>query len=276
MEVWDIYAQAIDAFKAKDYDAALELLAEIKRREPGYRKTYLLESYIWKERDNFVKEFDALSKLLPLLNPLTPDIKDLASQALNRFANTCRLLAMPEEAIKSFVLAAEFAPNDSCACLFVSGAVFTACGAENFSAADFRALYDEYKKYLTDITPYPRRFYAHDKIRVGYLSADFFCHAAVFWSWTLLRKLDRNRFDVYCYSAGKKSDKVTNCLRETVAHWRDISDLADAQAAELIRDDEIDILFDLSGHTTSNRLRMAGSASRRIVPPPCKFRASAT
>ena len=39
--------------------------------------------------------------------------------------------------------------------------------------------------------------------------------------------------------------------------WRDISALSDAHAAQLIRDDEIDILFDLSGHTLGNRLRVA-------------------
>ena len=257
MEVWDIYAQAVDEYKAKNYDAALELLYEIQRREPGYRKAYMLESYIWSSRDNFVKNFDALSKLLPLLNPVTPDIKNLASQALSRFAETCRVLAMPEEALQSFVLAAEFAPNNELACLEMSSAQFAACSLENFSAADFRALYAEYKKYLTDITPFPRRFYAHDKIRVGFLSADFFYHAAINWSWTLLTKLDKNRFDVYYYSSGKKSDKVTDYLRTTAAHWCDITDLTDAQAAELIRGKEIDILFDLSGHTANNRLRVA-------------------
>ena len=67
MEVWDIYAEAVDAFKAKNFDAALALLNEIQRREPGYRKAYLLESYIWNERKNLVREFDALSRLMPLL-----------------------------------------------------------------------------------------------------------------------------------------------------------------------------------------------------------------
>jgi len=257
LEVWDIYAQAVDEYKAKNYDAALKLLYEIQRREPGYRKAYMLESYVWSTRGNVVKDFDALSKLLPLLNPVTPDVKDLASQALSRFADACRTLAMPEEAIKAYVWAAEIAPNNLVACLEISGALFTACAAENFSAADFRALYAEYKKHLTDIEPYPRRFYAHDKIRVGFLSADFFYHAAINWSWTLLTKLNRNRFDVYFYSSVKKSDKITNHLRENVGHWRDIYKLTDAQAAELIRADEIDILFDLSGHTTSNRLRVA-------------------
>ena len=257
MEVWDIYAQAVDAFKAKDYDAALALLAEIQRREPGYRQAYMLESYIWDALHNFVKEFDAMSKLLRLFNPLTPDIKETASHTLGRFAIVCRVLAIPEDAIKFAVLAAEIAPNNTLACREMSRAIFEACGVENFSSSDFRALYADYKKYLSDITPFPRRFYAHDKIRIGFLSADFRNHSVMRWSWTLLTKLDKGRFDVYCYSSGNKSDVVTNYLRETAAHWRDIAALTDEQAAQLIRDDEIDILFDLSGHTAGNRLRVA-------------------
>ena len=59
----------------------------------------LSEAYVWRERKNFVKEFDTLAKLLPLLNPLTPEIKNLAAHALNLFATTCRYLALPEESI---------------------------------------------------------------------------------------------------------------------------------------------------------------------------------
>ena len=256
MEVWDIYAEAVDAFKAKNFDAALALLNEIQRREPGYRKAYLLESYIWNKRKNLVREFDALSRLMPLLNPVTPEIQDLAAHSLSLFATACRLLALPEESIKFSLLAAQMLSDNGDACLEISNALLAASGAENFSAADFRALYAEYKKYLTDIEPLPRRFYAHKKIRIGFLSADFFYHAVVEWSWALLTKLDEKFFDVYCYSSATKSDFVTKYLTRVV-HWRNISEQTDLQAAELIRADEIDILFDLSGHTGANRLRVA-------------------
>ena len=217
----------------------------------------LSEAYVWRKRKNFIKEFDTLAKLLPLLSPVTPEIKNLAAHALNLFATTCRYLALPEESIKASVLAAGLYSDNAAACCEISNALLAANGAENFSAEDFRALYAEFGKYLTDITPYPRRFYAHKKIRIGYMSADFFHHAAVSWNWALLTKLDKSRFEIYCYSSTTKIDEVTKYLRESVAIWRDISKLTDAQAAELIRGDEIDILFDLSGHTAGNRLRVA-------------------
>ena len=89
------------------------------------------------------------------------------------------------------------------------------------------------------------------------MSADFYNHAAIHWSWTLLTKLDKNLFETYCYFTGKKSDINTEYLRKTVDNWRDIHELTDETAAKLIHDDEIDILFDLSGHTKGNRLRVA-------------------
>ena len=257
MEVWDIYAAAVKEFRAKNYDATLTLLDDIKRREPSYRKAYLLESFIWRGRKNLVREFDALSKLVPLFSPVTPEIKDLAAQSLSFFAAACRKLALPEESIKASVLAAELYSDNVAACCEISNALLAANAAENFSAEDFRALYDEFKKYSSDITPCPRRFYAHKKIRIGFVSADFLHHAAVSWNWALLTKLDASRFEIYCYSSAAKSDEVTKYLRETVANWRDISKLTDAQAAESICNDEIDILFDLSGHTAGNRLRVA-------------------
>ena len=139
----------------------------------------------------------------------------------------------------------------------ISNAIFAANSAENFSAEDFRALYADYKKYSADITPYPKKFYKHSKIRVGFISADFQWHVVMAWSWDLLTGLDKNFFAVYCYSSSAEADVVTEHLRKIVDAWRDISSLTDAQAAQIIRNDEIDILFDLGGHTADNRLRVA-------------------
>ena len=78
------------------------------------------------------------------------------------------------------------------------------------------------------------------------------------WSWCFFNgTFDDNLFTVYCYSNVKEPDEVTELFRKVVKNWRDIYDLTDEQAAKLIRDDEIDILFDLDGHTENNRLRVA-------------------
>ena len=139
----------------------------------------------------------------------------------------------------------------------MSNAIFVANALEKFSRADFDELYAEYKTYLSDIVPFAPKIYAHKKIRVGFLSGDFFGHAVIRWSGNILTELDKNFFDIFCYASNVQNDKVTVFLRDTVDVWRDIGKLSDEDAAKLIRDDEIDILFDLSGHTAGNRLRVA-------------------
>ena len=128
---------------------------------------------------------------------------------------------------------------------------------EDSSPESFRALYEEYKKFLADIKPFPRKFYDHEKIRVGFISGDFCKHVVIKWSLPMLTKLDKKFFETYFYSNRDIRDTITEQLRASADGWRDIFNLSDEQAAKLIRDDEIDILFDLSGYTKGNRLRMA-------------------
>ncbi len=257
MDTWKIYSQALEQFNAENYDAALKILDDLKRLAPDYRKAYSLEVCIWDKLNNPLKELFALEKMLPMFDLSLPEEKNFAADALSRMARDLDALSMPEEAIKFLRAAASISTDNVTACAKLSNAIFIGCSIENFSVEDFRALYDEYKKYLADIVPFKRKLYNHDKIRVGYLSADFNNHTVMNWSWSLINKLDKNSFRVCFYSSTKNFDVITNHLRKTVDCWRDISNLTDAQAAKVIRDDEIDILFDLSGHTAGNRLRVA-------------------
>jgi protein O-GlcNAc transferase len=92
------------------------------------------------------------------------------------------------------------------------------------------------------------------KLRVGYVSADFKRHSLAYFIEPLLANHDRDRFEVYCYSNTRKTDEVTDQLRNHVSQWRDITAVSDEAAAGLIGQDGIDILVDLSGHTAGSRL----------------------
>ena len=96
------------------------------------------------------------------------------------------------------------------------------------------------------------------RIRVGYVSADFYGHPLAFFVLPLLAKHDRARFEAVCYYNGVKQDQMTERLRQSADRWRDIRWLGDAEAEALIREDGIDILVDLSGHTAGNRLPLFG------------------
>ena len=90
--------------------------------------------------------------------------------------------------------------------------------------------------------------------RVGYLSPDFREHSVAAFIEPVLTHHDRSQFEVYCYSNLPMPDETTRRLKEVVDGWRDIDKVSDAEAAHLISEDHIDILIDLSGHTSNNRL----------------------
>ena len=257
MDILKRYDEALTLYKARKFKAALAIVDELKTAAPDWKKSFLLEAYIRREQEEFIKEFDALTKLLPRFKLTSPEEKKLAADALSLFGSVNRVLGNVEDSVESFKLSAMFERDKVKACAEVSNALFAANSSEKYSAADFRALYAEFKKYSADIKPYPRKFYAHDRIRVGFLSSDFQWHVVMAWSWALLTELDRKKFAVYCYSSVETPDKVTKHFQSTADVWRDILKLNDAKAAELIRQDEIDILFDLAGHTSGNRLRVA-------------------
>lgn len=98
-------------------------------------------------------------------------------------------------------------------------------------------------------TPDPER-----RLRVGYVSVDFCQHAASYFIEPLLSGHDGRAFDVICYAGVKRPDATTERLRRIAGTWRDVLGLADEQLAELILEDAVDILIDLSGHTAGNRI----------------------
>ena len=65
-----------------------------------------------------------------------------------------------------------------------------------------------------------------------------------------------DEFEVYCYSDVERVDSITERIQATVEHFKSIRHLSHEKAAELIAADELDILVDLGGHTSFNRLRM--------------------
>lgn len=91
-------------------------------------------------------------------------------------------------------------------------------------------------------------------LQVGYLSPDFREHSVASFMEPVLTRHNRDQFKVYCYSNLPLPDETTKRIKATVDIWRDIHQLTDTETASLIREDRIDILIDLSGHTGNNRL----------------------
>jgi predicted O-linked N-acetylglucosamine transferase (SPINDLY family) len=102
-----------------------------------------------------------------------------------------------------------------------------------------------------------------ERLRVGFISADFRTHSVAHFFEPILSARDRGAFTYVLYSNSHIQDVVTERLRAAADDWRDIWQLTDDALIELIHADRIDILVDLSGHTASNRLAVF---ARRAAP----------
>jgi predicted O-linked N-acetylglucosamine transferase (SPINDLY family) len=91
-------------------------------------------------------------------------------------------------------------------------------------------------------------------LRIGIVSPDLRTHSVAFFLEPLLRHLDRSSFAVFLYHNHHTEDAASARLRTLASKWTNISALDHASACDLIRKDAPDILLDLAGHSSLNRL----------------------
>lgn len=133
---------------------------------------------------------------------------------------------------------------------------------------DPRAVFDEHRRWgaaavrAAPAAP-PAAREAERRLRVGYVSPDFCGHVVARYVLPFLAHHDPARFEIFGYAQVATPDAMTQRLQALVHHWRPTVGLTDAQAADVVRRDGIDILVDLAGHTADNRL---GVFAQRPAP----------
>ncbi len=94
------------------------------------------------------------------------------------------------------------------------------------------------------------------RLRIGYVSADFLIHSCSWFFGALLANHNRANFEIFCYSNVFNPDNVTAQLQSEAEHWHNIVGLSAASVAQRIYDHKIDVLVDMSGHTSGNCLEV--------------------
>lgn len=102
------------------------------------------------------------------------------------------------------------------------------------------------------------------RLRVGFVSGDFNVHAlASFFEPVAILLAREPSLELYAFYNKTQEDSMTARLKSVFAHWHNITGLGDDAAEQLLRQLEIDILIDLSGHSAENRLPLF---ARRPAP----------
>ena len=120
-------------------------------------------------------------------------------------------------------------------------------------AKESAARYNSFFARVRPFTHDKKIFDAERKIHIGYISPDFREHAIANFLTPFFKDFDAENFSVTCYSTGKK-DSVTKKLKDFKVEWRDLIGKNSLEAAQIIYEDEVDILVDLSGHSQDSCL----------------------
>ena len=102
-----------------------------------------------------------------------------------------------------------------------------------------------------------RKDLGFDRLRLGYLSGDFHAHATCVLMAEVFEHHDKTRFEVFAYSHGPdESSAMRARVEAAIEHFVDVKELTSREIAQRIADDQIDIMIDLKGHTSGNRLEV--------------------
>ena len=94
------------------------------------------------------------------------------------------------------------------------------------------------------------------RLMIGIVSGDLNSHAIANFIEPVLAHLRYcTDLQLHAFSNNEIEDEVSGRLRQSFAHWHRVSALKDRELVEMVKADAIDILIDLSGHTSFNRLR---------------------
>jgi protein O-GlcNAc transferase len=109
------------------------------------------------------------------------------------------------------------------------------------------------------------RRYAHDRIRIGYVSSDFHDHPVTHLIAGMLEAHDRSRFEIHGFStAPVKDDKYRSRVVKACDAFVNAQAMGTEEFSRRIREAEIDILVDLNGHTTGARTDIFAARSAPV------------
>lgn len=124
----------------------------------------------------------------------------------------------------------------------------------------FNKLFENVPQFTHNPATHPR----HKKLRIGYIGPDIRRHVVVFFSYAFYKCYDKSRFEVYLY-AKNAEDALTADFKKNVDGFKNILFDEPHVAAQKIKDDEIDILVDLSGHTANNVMSVVAHKPAPII-----------
>ncbi|WP_322991915.1 tetratricopeptide repeat protein [Limnohabitans sp.] len=192
-----------------------------------------------------------------------PGAKSMRASVAGRLGDADQALALYRE------LAEEEGPESA----MLSSAAMSALYSDSLTAQEVadlhRSLFAGWGKGARPVAEFANARESGKRIKLGLLSADFHHqHPVNIFMQPVLARLDKSQFEVTLYNVGMAHDDQTQQAQRRVDHWVQATSWTPVQLARRMRDDGIDVLIDLAGHTSHNRLLML---SQRVAPVQVSF-----
>lgn len=173
------------------------------------------------------------------------------------FASLYLEIGIPQKAVDTYRIGISYLPHSR---KLLDNILFALTYTTNYKL--------EYKKYTEAyrrVRGHTPRQYSRkprdkkDKIKIGFMSADFRMHPVGYFFRSLCLFYDKSALHFTCLSNGKHEDIITAEIKQNVDAWLPIGNQSDDYVLKQMEQLDLDILFDLSGHTAGNRLSLFGA-----------------
>jgi FkbM family methyltransferase len=234
--------------KMMQYEQAGVLIEDMMARRPDMAEIRVLKAELFKEQDLYdeaVVQYEVLLKEYPQASAARVNyglcLQELAryDESEQQYLLALRYSPMMKEALSNYLMVMHYNPKRTREHIFKA-----------------HARWDElFAPKERPVRPVPANRDPQRRLRVGLISGGFRGHPVGWMITTALENLDKSQFEIYCYTTNNLTDDITRRIIKVCDAWKSVLGYSDDIIAEMIRHDEIDILVELSGHASDNRLQ---------------------
>jgi len=234
--------------KKRKYSSAILILEEGLKIEPNFKNIYANLAVSFKKSGKTFKAIEFLEK--ELLNNRSFEVLEALGNCWCSIGDILKGLDFYKESLKSNPKNLSTYQNY----------IFNLNYLENLRIEDYFFITDKIRSLLKK---YDEKDFGeikfpdskNDKIKIGFVSADFRKHAVGYQVFDVIKNLaNNNEFELYAYYNDDEEDSLSKEFKLIFKSWTKIIFMNDLSVIQKIKSDNINILVDLSGYSAGNRM----------------------
>ena len=212
------------------------------------------------------KKFSEAIKIINQIKEIDPKINEAYAKLGSCYSNTGQI----DKAITNYEKSFELSQNYK----ILSSLIFCSNFKNDYSNKKNFEFIDKFKFYIPKINKknlVPFNYEKKKKFNLGFVSGDLRNnHPVGNCLYDFFHEI-RNYFNIYAYYNNNEFDNSTDDFKILFNKWENIQKISDTEVINKIRNEKIDVLIDLSGHTDKNRLAVFAQKAAPIQITWCGY-----